>query len=266
MNKNCFLLLALLLVCFSCSKVSQQQSAKVSYCSPDSMVNISAEIQTFDNNPVLNDSILEFIEQNFRGFKDYYASSGDAQDAFAKAGEGLWKTLKAEIAEMRAGMEADNEEELPDHLFAWEYQDELTVEDITDKYITYINSGYEYQGGAHGMSWAVGTTFNRATGKIVTGAVLKDTESAGFQTLLREGLEKHFENEDGEAMALSDILFSDPDEEPIPVGNIRFTKGTVVIQYQQYEIAPYAFGMPGAVLTFDQVKPYLTAEGLQLIE
>jgi hypothetical protein len=35
--------------------------------------------------------------------------------------------------------------------------------------------------------------------------------------------------------------------------------------YQPYEIAPYAAGLPEVVLTFEQVRPFLTQQGLALI-
>jgi len=38
-----------------------------------------------------------------------------------------------------------------------------------------------------------------------------------------------------------------------------------VLSYQQYEIAPYAAGMPSFVLTYQEVRPYLTKEALQLL-
>ena len=279
MKKIGFILISVLVLCTSCSKVRQAigsdkqmsdstevtdennakaepELTKVSFCSVDSMVQLSAEIPHFEDNR-LNDSILAYLDRNFNGYNDLYKQYNDAEKAFKKGGEKRWNKLKSEIEELRS--EWDEGDEIPDYVFQWEYTDEVVVEEINENYVTFVNTGYEYQGGAHGISWINGTTLDRQTGSVVTEKILKDTNSQAFQNLLKEKLGEYFENDD-----LESILFNNPNEQDIPVGNIRIYKGTIIIQYQSYEIAPYAAGLPVATITFDEIKPFLTSEGLRL--
>lgn len=283
MKKVSILLLGILALFASCDKVkntmqqasarvtemenseeAEQQLTKVSYCSPDSMVQLSAEIPVYADNDLLNDSILAYIDKNFRGFAEAYAVNHDAQGSFKSGGEALWAQLQSEIADLKA--EFEEGDEIPDYVTNWSYEDAIELEDATDNYVTFVSHGYEYQGGAHGISWVVGATLNKQTGRTIGQEILKDTDSAGFQTLLKKGLEEYFGDVcDDMNTSLSDWLFINPDEETIPIPNMRIYKGTFIFQYQSYEIAPYAYGMPAVILTFDQIKPYLTSEGLRLI-
>lgn len=284
MKKVSFILISALLLFTSCSKVkealgfnkevneqlseasedkteknndkAEQELMKVSFCSVDSMVQLNAEIPYFEDSR-LNDSILAYMDRNFKGYRDLYKQYNDADKAFKKSGEKHWNKLKEEIEELRN--EWDEGDEIPDYVFQWEYTDEIIVEDINDNYVTFVNSGYEYQGGAHGSSWLNGTTLDRETGSVVTEKILKNTSSQAFQNLIKEKLAEYFENDD-----LESILFSNPNEQEIPVGNIRLYRGTIIIQYQQYELAPYAYGLPVVTFTFEEIKPFLTAEGLRL--
>ena len=40
----------------------------------------------------------------------------------------------------------------------------------------------------------------------------------------------------------------------------------MLFSYQQYEIAAYAAGIPAFVISYDQLKPYLTEAGAALIK
>jgi hypothetical protein len=153
-------------------------------------------------------------------------------------------------------------------MFNWEYSNDIILEDVTDTYVTFVDDGYQYQGGAHGIGWLVGATFDKQTGKRLNAEnILKDPDGAGFQQLLKDGLTEYFsETCDEEGCELKDCLFDDPNEVTIPVGNMRIYKGTFIIQYQSYEIAAYVYGKPVVILTFDQIKPFLTEEGLKYIK
>ena len=294
MKKIGFILISVLLLCSGCSKVKQalgfdkdqqlsdstevtdenntiaeQELTKVSFCSVDSIVRLSAQIPKFDND-VLNDSVWAYITMNFSNLEEAYAKNHDVKAAFEEAGKQYWEGMSAEIEGMKEEVRSNMEEgdEFPDYMFNWEYSNDIIIEDVTDTYVTFVDDGYQYQGGAHGIGWLVGATFDKQTGKRLNAEnILKDPDGAGFQQLLKDGLTEYFsETCDEEGCELKDCLFDDPDEVTIPVGNMRIYKGTFIIQYQSYEIAAYVYGKPVVILTFDQIKPFLTEEGLKYIK
>ena len=241
MKKIGFILISVLLLCSGCSKVKQalgfdkdqqlsdstevtdenntiaeQELTKVSFCSVDSIVRLSAQIPKFDND-VLNDSVWAYITMNFSNLEEAYAKNHDVKAAFEEAGKQYWEGMSAEI---------------------------------------------------EGMKEEVRSNMEEGTGKRLNAEnILKDPDGAGFQQLLKDGLTEYFsETCDEEGCELKDCLFDDPDEVTIPVGNMRIYKGTFIIQYQSYEIAAYVYGKPVVILTFDQIKPFLTEEGLKYIK
>jgi hypothetical protein len=287
MRKAGFFLVSALLLCTSCTKIKQafnsvtanaetmeeetannqagQRFINVNFCSADSMVVLSADIP-LANEGSLTDSVFAYIDQCFEGFADAYSQTKDAQKAFDMTGNAIHKKLKEEISQMRSEMESEAEgEELPEYLFTWEYEDEITKEYDMERYVTFINTTYIYQGGAHGMHTLIGTTFDKSTGKRIDKSILTNTQSATFKALYQSELSKYFMSEDdGEAtFDLRQYLFVEP--ENVEISNLRLTDHSIIFQYQPYEIAPYAAGMPMVELNFQQIKPYLTADGLRLI-
>lgn len=62
-----------------------------------------------------------------------------------------------------------------------------------------------------------------------------------------------------------DALLINPDTLPLPASAPYFMPKGVNFDYQQYEIAPYAAGMPSCVLPYSVVKPMLTPEAAKLL-
>ena len=52
---------------------------------------------------------------------------------------------------------------------------------------------------------------------------------------------------------------------PLPSTPPFMTEKGYVLIYQQYEIAPYAMGMPGDTIPYNVLKPCLTPEAQKLI-
>ena len=88
-----------------------------------------------------------------------------------------------------------------------------------------------------------------------------------IQPLLLRGLREYFreagvELESGELMEVLTL----PEEGlvPLPTWEPYPAEDGLVFLYQQYEIAPYASGMPSFVLPFDEVKEFLSADALRV--
>lgn len=115
---------------------------------------------------------------------------------------------------------------------------------------SYCCASSDYQGGAHGMYGETHRVFDLATGEQV--------QESDF---LREGAD---EDED-----LAELLYGklmaglDEEEEdalfgiPGPNENFSVSDEGVTWHYNPYEIAPYAFGVLEATLTWEELKPFL---------
>lgn len=288
MRKASFFLVSALLLCTSCTKIKQafnfvtataetleeetaqnqagQRFINVNFCSADSMVVLSADIPLVNEGNV-TDSILAYIDNCFEGYAEAYAKTNDPYKAFDLTGNAIYKKLKEEVSQMKSEIESEAEgEELPEYLFAWEYEDDVTKEYDMDDYVTFVNTTYIYQGGAHGMHTLIGTTFDKSTGKRIDKSILTNTQSATFKAMYLRELSNYFisESDSEEDFDLSTYLFIEPEQ--LEISNLRLTDHSIIFQYQPYEIAPYAAGLPMVELTFQQMKPYLTAEGLRLIQ
>ena len=162
----------------------------------------------------------------------------------------------------------------------------ITVDEESDTYVTYSYCTEGFTGGAHGYATATGITISKATGKqigyeseynpntesfsIKHQNLFRSTKSAGLYKLIKEGVKDYFSDfedhriTDGE---LADILQNVPDVNHIPVPQYppTFSKKGLVFLYQQYEIGPYAVGMPNFCIPYEKVLPYLTDEAASLV-
>lgn len=127
----------------------------------------------------------------------------------------------------------------------------------TDKIVTYNAVLYYDQGGAHPSTLSFDGTFCKSDGQLLTWDSFLPGKKAQLSRLIVQNLKAYFEvNTDS---ALSECLLIDfqPEKFPLPVGNPCFLEKGVAFNYQQYEIASYACGMPSGVLPYGTVKSML---------
>lgn len=130
-------------------------------------------------------------------------------------------------------------------------------------YVTMTVTQYINLGGAHGMTTVQGLSYDKASGEKV--ALFLDPARAkdpALQAMLRSGLLEWFHGDGGlEGFELEDLLFlDDPSVIPLPVSDPWLTERGVKLLWQQYEIGPYAIGMPEVTLPYETLKPYLLGE------
>lgn len=231
------------------------------YCSPDSTVITEVDLPIL-NGSALGDSIFTYLENEFPGLTDAYIERDtDMEKGFQRMGHNLYKNVTAQVAEMRASY---GDEDMPESMLAWTFEKHVTIAYDTPRYITYVDRTAEYTGGAHGMSYVYGKTFDKQTGEPVDETILKDADDPAFRALFIGELQKYFNGEDaGEDGSLEGYLLIDINA--LRLGNISLTDNSIIVRYQPYEIAAYAAGLPEAELTFEQVKPFLSQKGLALI-
>lgn len=137
----------------------------------------------------------------------------------------------------------------------------ITKDYETDRIVTYLFSSYENGGGAHGGAVGSGMTFRKSDGRRVDWDMFS---SGKMQTVLRDGLKEYFEVKTDEELA-SNLTLTETYQLPMPVTPPIFGKDGIIVTYQQYEIAPYAAGMPSFVIPYNKAKAMMNNTGKQLI-
>jgi len=92
-------------------------------------------------------------------------------------------------------------------------------------------------------------------------------KKAELTNLVREALwQQYFKEDCEEGATLSDILLINPAKLELPATPPLFSDKGLIFIYQQYEIAPYAYGMPACVLPYSVVKPLMNREAALLTD
>ena len=143
----------------------------------------------------------------------------------------------------------------------------------TDKYITMTVGYYVFLGGAHGGFSCSGSVFRKSDGHEMGWDIIDLTKKSQLIALIQKGLLSYFSVNDENELFESLLLLDDPDtaqdesaELPLPAMAPYFTPEGVCFVYQQYEIAPYAAGLPTVVIPFEQMRPLLSNDGLSLLD
>ena len=140
----------------------------------------------------------------------------------------------------------------------------------TPNVVTYAVSRSIYMGGAHPMSAFYAVSFDCRNPKRLGYEMLRDTTASNTElySLIKDGLKKYFEVQTDEE--LNEMLLSDDFNEgstnriPLPVFPPYIENNQLHFVYQQYEIAPYAAGMPEAIISIEDIIPQLTNEAALL--
>lgn len=202
-------------------------------------------------------AVREFINDFLGGAYD--GPLGDGQAMIKKNGEIMY----GNFVEMCG--DADLEEVL--ELY---YYKSVEKGYETNAFITFMTMGGQYTGGLHGIGFETGVTFSKTNGKTFGYDMMKGTDSPEFKRFIKEGLRKFFSTEGQEAMSDDDLLqelvsySGSIDELPLPDSEPYLTEKGVTFVYQPYEISYYAAGKPEFTIPYDAIKPYLTAQAIEL--
>ena len=180
-------------------------------------------------------------------------SDGDARDR-----EEYMREEKMDEAEMA---------EILSRMPGWEYEFNLSKIEDTDRYCVFQSQDYVYMGGAHGGVTGAGCiTYDKRNGNRFT-EFFEPYSELDLQPLFRECLAEYFTTEDYPVTEsnLNEYLILESEYIPLPVWPPYPAADGLVFTYQQYEIAPYAAGMPSFTLSFDALESCLTAEAKHLL-
>lgn len=266
--KNIIIIPALLAA--ACSGNGNRLSFEnVSYSDSTRFVNFNAEFQL----PVASDKasrairnqLIQTASDQLNGmfvFEDYAqtvptSSTDELLEQCAAAKDSI-NTMSVDDYNMRREMIPDDLSYIP----VWdEYLHISLVTDTTD-YCVFLSQNYYYMGGAHGgISGAGYMTFIKKDGSRFYD-FLTDDCTEGMQTLLRNGIADYL-SECGEQVTPDEIeeyLLLNDEEGLIPLPQYEPYPGPegLTFVYQQYEIAPYAIGMPAFTIAYSDIEPFMT--------
>lgn len=136
----------------------------------------------------------------------------------------------------------------------------------TDLLVTYQYEMEGYFGGAHGARVVQGVTFRKMDGRRMDWNIFLNDKSTEVLTMITEAIQKqYFQMEDKKEFHQQLLIGEYEDILPRPQTCPVYVKDGISIIYQQYEVAPYAAGLPSCVLPYAQVKPLLSVTGQLLL-
>lgn len=194
-------------------------------------------------NEALNKSITQFIMKAIDG-------KGSVDSTDLKAIAHYFVTSK--IEEFKKDVkEEEGPYDLPRTYFL-----EIGVSYENDKIIT-MNANHDvYLGGPHGSYIIDATTFNKADGKVIGNNILAQDKLADVKNQVTKQLQDFFKDMMGEDYEKDSPLKENGKEKivELPENGIFIENDSAVFVYQQYEIAPYAFGIPSTKIALKDLK------------
>ncbi len=132
-----------------------------------------------------------------------------------------------------------------------EYRAKYQINHIDNNLISITLNCYIYSGGAHGISHISNYLFDIKSGEqIKLEDILNSTDPKLIEILKNTLLEDNNLTKD------SFFKF----DEIVPNQNFAITDKGITFLYNHYEITSYASGTPEAMLSFDEIKPFLKKE------
>lgn len=137
----------------------------------------------------------------------------------------------------------------------------------SDSTLTMLFSSYYYMGGAHGLFSEIGVTLSKRNATPIL-SVIDRSKTEQIQPIITEGLTRYFAS-NGALTDNSDIksllFIGDDGLIPLPVNEPYFTSEGLRFIYQNYEIGPYAIGMPSFTVPYDKIKDFLSVEAQAML-
>ena len=111
---------------------------------------------------------------------------------------------------------------------------------------------YSFRGGAHGIQTLSQLVFDKETGEQLAEADFFVPDYAKpVAALMQASVKKEMEAEDPELLQLVEMEFV------VPNGNFSVTTDGMSWIFQPYEVGPYALGIVTALVSWEELKPYL---------
>lgn len=169
----------------------------------------------------------------------------------------LLDSASAELKEFDAPVNMPN--------MSYDYNLEIVKGFVSDKTVTFSSTFYQYTGGAHGSTLFDNATFSMADGSKLTYNNMFIADSLPPLTeLVKKNIFTQYFKPDG-IPDMADALLVPIDSMQLPTTVPAYVFDGVFFIYQQYEIAPYAAGMPSCTIPYSEIAPFLTPEAAALV-
>lgn len=214
---------------------------------------------------LLNSQLAEAVIVNLCNDKDalraksFQGSLADGDAMLAHYGRCAAQTLTEEWKELK--------QVNPELSYPFAFTLTLAKANETPRYLTYALTSYQYLGGAHGMSSSYKFNIDKAHG-VVLQQVVDTLQTKALQPMLRRGVMSYLRacGQEVKEQELKDILFIKDGIIPLPAKTPVLANDGVEFIYQHYEIGPYAMGMVQFKVSYEDIRPYLTAEAARLLQ
>lgn len=127
----------------------------------------------------------------------------------------------------------------------------------SEKVLTYYSNSYCYMGGAHGGTLFKAVTFKKDNGESIGWNMFKPSDMDAVKALVKTAVGKDYFKAENDSL-LEECLLVKLNDFPFPAMPPVMVKEGVLFSYQQYEIAPYAAGMPHCVIPYPVLAPYFS--------
>ncbi len=250
-------------------------SVTYSYANSDSSVMCTMKVDWPTGSDSLSLTVRDFIDQQLaqiylpysyceeseqKSYPTYNGDTGKIKEMVDFYGNGTVRLLKKIWKDVNT--DSTDDEKTP---VSCETRITKTAE--TDRYLTYDVFCYSEPGGHHGSLTAYSINISKVDNKVITQCV-DTTRLTDLQPLLRKGLLEYFKGGGDLSVTeqnLNESIFIKDGIIPLPVSQPYFAKDGVHFVYQQEEIGPYSMGMPGFVIPFNEIKPFLTPEAQKML-
>jgi len=209
-----------------------------------------------DDEVLLLEVVGSKVEVASEGFDALKASLAETQWKFSSYGyEELLSAAKGHYDSMEKGEDS--------YFPSYSVYGNVAVSRMDNHVVSLCENIYDYLGGAHGNYETIGRTYDVASGKeLQITDILTDPE--GFYDKAFEYIIAYLEENYGE------VLFQDY-VETVRTDTFGRTPASwyldstgIVVDYQPYQIAPYAAGMQSVTLPYDEFASYIKEDYLTL--
>lgn len=135
-----------------------------------------------------------------------------------------------------------------------EITDQVVVKRRATALVQVFKRQYEFTGGAHGLSSSISMLFHRNTGEMVSFKDLMGSSIKKVTSIAESYFRKQRGIPPGQSLKKAGYWFDNGFTLP---DNVRFEDDSLVLIYNQYEVAPYALGTIVIRVPIDKVLPFL---------
>ncbi|MBR1889479.1 MAG: DUF3298 domain-containing protein [Alloprevotella sp.] len=247
MKKNLWLF-TLLLLSVSCNRMVVPVGEKlvtdsIQVVRGDSLLTMNIVWAKKTNPSWLADSLNKALVRQF-----FYEESSDVRRVAQAEADSFYQ----DYLQYKSDFESEPDLYMPE----WGRSITARLDRETEHYYIFSGSDYVYMGGAHGGFQAVEYAVDKQTGETLSWEQLfKNPDDEVLATLVRVSLEKQY------FQSSEDVFyFVEGGKFPLPVSAPSLRDEGILFQYQQYEIAAYAYGLPGCVISYKDLMPYFNPE------